>query len=90
MCKNSVYLVKNNVFIHNFSTLDEWTIINNVEKDELSNIYSATYQNLIHVVFSFYKSIYNAFTRFPHKLLLLLLSIKLNIINKTVKKWSFK
>ncbi len=86
MCKDSVYLVQKSLFIHNKLTLDE-----------LNNLKSVNNMDVLHnLLFSFHKLIPSAFylnvgllkpfTLFPHSLLLLLLSIKLNIINKTVKK----
>ena len=70
--------------------IDEINILLTVNCRLFIRSLSHFFHKLIHSVFCFIKSFFGAFTRFPHKLLLLLLSIKLNIINKTVKKWSFK
>ena len=90
MCKNSVYLVKNNDFIHNEFTLDELQKNQTVNIPKVVHNLLFTFQRLIHIVFCFYKSFFEAFARFPQSLLLLLLLIKLNIINKTYLNWSVK
>ena len=90
MCKNSEYLVKKQQFIHNNSTLDEINFSLTVNCALFIRPLSNFFHKLIHSVFCFIKGFLIAYARFPHKLLLLLLSIKLNIINNTVKKWSFK
>lgn len=90
MCKNSAYLVKKQTFIHNDSTLDEINISLTVNCTLFIRSLSNFFHKLIPNIFCFIKSLFVAYARFPHKLLLLLLSIKLNIINNTVKKWRFK
>ena len=90
MCKNSEYLVKKHTFIHNDSTLDEISISLTVNSGVFIHSLLNFFHKLIHSIFCFFKGIFIAYARFPHKLLLLLLSIKLNIINNTVKKWSFQ
>ena len=90
MCKKSEYLVKNNRFIHNQSTLDENKNVTNVNKVYFISTLYKLFHNFIHALICFNKSILKGFTRFPQQLLLLLLSIKLNIINKTTNERSFK
>jgi len=82
MCKNSVYLVKKPSFIHNPSTLDENQIGMTVELGLVFKTLCKLFHKLIHSIFCLYKKLISAFTRYPQSLLLLLLSIKLNIINK--------
>lgn len=82
MCKNSAYLVKKPSFIHNPSTLDEKQLSVTVEWGLVFKILCKFFHKLIHAKFCFYKKQINGFTRFPQSLLLLLLSIKLNIIIK--------
>ena len=81
MCKNSAYLVKKQTFIHKDSTLDEIKISTTVNYAPFVRALSNFFHKLIHVIFGLFKGLFGSFTRFPHKLLLLLLSIKLNIIN---------
>jgi hypothetical protein len=81
MCKNSAYLVKKQTFIHKDSTLDEIEFTITVNYAAFVRALSNFFHKLIHVVFGLIKGLFGSFTRFPHILLLLLLSIKLNIIN---------
>ena len=89
MCKNSVYLVKKYKFIHKSSTLDEIINFKSVQNSRIINVLCRLFHKVIQAIFGLFKSFLGAFARFPHKLLLLLLPIKLNIINKTIKKRSF-
>ena len=89
MCKNSEYLVKRFGFIHNPSTLDENKKIDCVHNYVFMNTMFNVFHKLIPTKKCFGNGIISGFTRFPHKLLLLLLHYKLNIINKTVIKRRF-
>jgi len=82
--------VKKTNFIHNKFTLDEFRKIKTVNILNVVHSLLFSFQRLIPTKFYFYKSLYKSFARFPQQLLLLLLSNKLNIINKTNLNWSFK
>jgi hypothetical protein len=90
MCKNSVYLVKKTEFIHNKFTLDEIDNLETVNNAHVVHNLLFSFHKLIPSAFCLNKGLFKSFARFPHSLLLLLLSIKLNIINKTNLNWSFK
>lgn len=85
MCKNSGESVNLIRFIHINFTLDENKILNIVVNWYFVQNFLVVFKIVIHNVFSFYKSVNYIYTAFPHKLLLLLLSIKLNIINKNLR-----
>lgn len=89
MCKNSVYLVKKYHSVHILSTLDEHKNSTLVYIVSFINALCGFLNKVIHGLFGLHKGILSSFARFPHKLLLLLLPIKLNIINKTIKNRSF-
>ena len=86
MCKKSGYLVQNLLLVHNKYTLDELSLIDIVSNWGFVQYLLATFNKLIHRLISFTTGIISTYTLNPQELLLLLLSIKLNIINKTVKK----
>jgi len=86
MCKDSVYLVQKSLFIHNKLTLDELNNLESVNNMDVLHNLLISFHKLIPSAFYLYVRLLKSFTLFPHSLLLLLLSIKLNIINKTVKK----
>ncbi len=88
MCKNGGYLVKNQLFIHNQFTIDESKNLNTVDNGMFIQTLSKLFNDFIHITFRLYKSLIRFFTHYPQQLLLLLLSIKLNIINKTNLNWS--
>ncbi len=90
VCKNSGYLVKNQLFIHNQFTIDELQNLNIVDNWIFIQTLSKLFHDFIHSALGFYESLISRFAHYPHKLLLLLLSIKLNIINKTNLNWSSK
>ena len=90
VCKTSGYLVKNQLFIHNECTIDESQILNTVDNGMFIQTLSKLFHDFIPQVLWLYKSMIGCFAHYPHKLLLLLLSIKLNIINKTNLNWSSK
>ncbi len=89
VCIRSGYLVKNLLFIHNKSTIDEFDLLKVVGKWGFIPTLLNFFHRLIPNAFGLYKGLKNSFTHYPQGLLLLLLSIKFNIINKTVKKRSF-
>ena len=86
MCKKSGYLVQNLLLVHNKYTLDELSLIDIVSNWGFVQYLLTTFNKLIHRLISFTIGIISTYTLNPQELLLLLLSIKLNIINKTVKK----
>ena len=89
MCKTGGYLVKKLIFMHNTSTLDEINNIINVNKVVFMHSLSNVFHNFIHSYFRLHKAQLSSYAQYPQQLLLLLLSIKLNIINKTNLNWGF-
>lgn len=67
--------------IHNKTTLDESFFLKTVSIVNFINVLLVNFSFFIHNRLCFYKSTNSGFTRYPHKLLLLLLINKLNIIN---------
>lgn len=88
VCKTSGYLVKNQLFIHNQFTIDESQNLNIVDNRVFIQTLSKLFHDFIHDTLWLQKSIISRFAHYPQQLLLLLLSIKLNIINKTNLNWS--
>lgn len=84
MCKNSEYNVKNGFLMHNQITLDEFSFLNTVNYAVLIKTIFNKITVFIHSQLCLFKSFLNTFTLYPHKLLLLLLLFKLNIINKGI------
>ena len=78
--------MQNLLLVHNKYTLDELSLIDIVSNWGFVQYLLATFNKLIHRLISFTTGIISTYTLNPQELLLLLLSIKLNIINKTVKK----
>lgn len=90
MCKTSVKKMDDWVFLHNAFTLDEKDNYKVVVKSKFLHLFKTNLTNLFLKSFSFNKSIFSTNTLFPHKLLLLLLSINLNIIKTSLKiDWSY-
>ncbi len=87
MCAKCGYPVKNHLFIHIKSTIDKVYLLKVVGKWELMPILLNLFHRLIPSVLGLCKGLKGSYTHYPQGLLLLLLSIKFNIINKTVKKW---
>jgi hypothetical protein len=85
MCKTSGKFVNINIFIHNKYTLDINYIFRIVTKGRFIQIISTFFIIVFQSIFNFIKNLINTFTMFPHKLLLLSLSINLNIINKNLR-----
>ncbi len=85
MCKNSGEFVNIINLIHNKYTLDVDYIFRVVVKGSFIQTFSAFFKLVFQLVFCFIKSIISIYAMFPHKLLLLLLSINLNIINKNLR-----
>ena len=76
--------MQNLLLVHNKYTLDELSLIDIVSNWGFVQYLLATFNKLIHRLISFTIGIISTYTLNPQELLLL--SIKLNIINKTVKK----
>lgn len=90
MCKNSVKGMDCCVVLHKNFTLDEVNNYGIVAKDIFLHVFKTIFANVFRSYFSFYKTFFNTYTLFPHKLLLLLLSINLNIIKTSLKiDWSY-
>lgn len=90
MCKNSVKRMDCCVVLHKNFTLDEGNNYRIVAKDIFLHVFKTIFANVFRSYFSFYKTFFNTYTLFPHKLLLLLLSINLNIIKTSLKiDWSY-
>ena len=85
MCKDSGESVKRFNFIHIKLTIDYITNLINVLNRDFIQTLLRFFHKLILSVFGLIISLISTFTVFPHKLLLLLLSINLNIINKNLR-----
>lgn len=85
MCKNSGEFVKRFVFMHIKFTIDRIANLVTVLNWYIIQTLLRLFQKLIQGVFGLLVSLIRTFTVFPHKLLLLLLSINLNIINKNLR-----
>lgn len=85
MCKNSGEAVKRLNIIHIKFTIDRIIIVVIVINVGFIQYLLDVFDKLILCIFSFILSLMYRFTTFPHKLLLLLLSINLNIINKNLR-----
>lgn len=85
MCKDSGESVKIFGFIHIKLTVDYIKNLINVLNRDFIQTLLRFFHKLILSVFGLIISLISTFTAFPHKLLLLLLSINLNIINKNLR-----
>lgn len=90
MCKKSGEFVNFSIFMHKRFTIDDNIFLATVVNGSFIQLLLSVFKKVLQCVFSLIKSLRMVYTAFPHELLLLLLSINLNIINKNLRNGVIK